>query len=191
MFQDIEPGENGAFHSSSLPLVQIHRMVRRQDNLQIEMAESPPVKIRKFKKEDLNKILEIEAQAFPKTAYSKEIFLSYAESLPDSFVVIERGGDMAGYMIFDRDGHIHSTAVRPRYRRMGFGRMLFRHASKEAKKNLWLEVRSKNSGAIAFYKSMGMKTIGKIPAYYGRDDALIMTFPEKREASDSNSNKDT
>jgi len=143
------------------------------------MAEKAPVKIRKFKIEDINKILEIEVEAFPKTAYSKETFLSYASSSPDNFIVIEAGKDIVGYIIFDISGHIHSTAVKPTYRRKGFGKMLFMHASKCAKKRLWLEVRSKNSGAIKFYKRLGMKIIGKIPDYYRSDDALIMALSQK------------
>ena len=52
------------------------------------MAEKVLAKIRRFKLDDIGKILEIEEQAFPKTGYSKEILLSYANTLPDSFVVI-------------------------------------------------------------------------------------------------------
>ncbi|HDH88456.1 MAG: GNAT family N-acetyltransferase [Deltaproteobacteria bacterium] len=135
--------------------------------------------IRKFKTEDINKILEIEEQAFPKTAYSKQTFLNYGTSLPDTFIVMETGDDIVGYIIFDRGGHIHSTAVKRTYRMKGFGRILFMHAVKCVGEKLWLEVRSKNSGAIAFYKKLGMKITGKIPNYYGKDDALIMEISHK------------
>ena len=135
--------------------------------------------LRKFQIEDINEILEIEEEAFPKTAYSKEAFLSYATSFPDSFIVIETGKDIAGYIIFDMSGHIHSTAVKPMYRRKGFGKMLFMHALKCAKERLWLEVRSKNTAAIRFYERLGMKIVGKIPNYYDEDDALIMVLSRK------------
>lgn len=138
------------------------------------MAEKALAKIRRFKVEDIGQILEIEEQAFPKTGYSKKILLSYANSLPDGFVVIETGTEIAGYIIFDMSGHIHSTAVKPAYRRKGFGKMLFTHAVKCTKKRLWLEVRSKNSGAIEFYERLGMKITRRVPDYYGSDDALIM-----------------
>ena len=143
------------------------------------MAEKGPPKIRKFKREDIHKILEIEEEAFPKTAYPKETFLYYAERVPDNFMILESGDDIAGYIIFDMDGHIHSTAVKPVHRRKGFGKMLFLHALVSAKKRLWLEVRSKNRGAIAFYKRMGMKITGKVTNYYGDDDALIMVLSEE------------
>jgi len=144
-----------------------------------QMDEKPLATMRKFKTEDINQITKIEEQAFPKTAYSKQTFLNYGNSFPDTFIVIETGDDIVGYIIFDKGGHIHSTAVKRTYRMKGFGRMLFMHAVKYARKRLWLEVRSKNSGAIAFYKSLGMKITGKIPNYYGSDDALIMEMSKK------------
>jgi ribosomal-protein-alanine N-acetyltransferase len=143
------------------------------------MDKKPLATIRKFKTGDINEILEIEEQAFPKTAYPKETFLHYANSFPDTFIVIEAGNDIIGYIIFDRGGHIHSTAVKRSYRRKDFGEMLFMHAVECVGKTLWLEVRSKNSGAIAFYKSLDMKITGKIPNYYGSDDALIMEMSQK------------
>ena len=131
-------------------------------------------KIRNFKTEDINKILEIEEQAFPKSVFSKATFLNYADNLPDTFIVVESNKEIVGYIIFDLTGHIHSTVVKQSYRRKGFGKMLFMHALKCAKKGLWLEVRSRNRGAIEFYKRLGMKIVGKIPKYYRNDDALIM-----------------
>ena len=138
------------------------------------MPETSVMRIREFKRGDIHAILEIEGQAFPKTAYSKRTFLHYAGRFPDSFFVLETNEGIAGYIIIDLDGHIHSTAVRPSYRRKGFGTMLFTHAVSRAPKSPWLEVRSRNSGAIAFYRAMGMNVLGKIPGYYGDDDALIL-----------------
>ena len=94
--------------------------------------------------------------------------------MPNHFIVVESNRDIVGYIIFDSTGHIHSTVVKPSYRRQGFGKMLFMHALTCTKKRLWLEVRSKNRGAIDFYQSLGMKIVGKITNYYGDDDALIM-----------------
>ena len=145
------------------------------------MAEKGIAKIRRFEMEDIVDILEIEEQAFPKTGYSKEILLHYANRLPESFVVIETGADIAGYIIFDASGHIHSTAVKPPYRRRGFGKMLFAHALRCTEKRLWLEVRSRNSGAIRFYERLGMKVVKTIPYYYGSDDALVMELGESEE----------
>ena len=138
------------------------------------MNEQHSAKIRKFEPEDIGKILVIERQASPKTACSKVMFLHYAAVLPNTFVVVEFDKDIVGYIIFDLTGHIYSTEVKPSYWRQGFGKMLFRYALRCAGKKLWLEVRSENRGAIDFYKSLGMKIVGKITNYYGDDHALIM-----------------
>jgi ribosomal-protein-alanine N-acetyltransferase len=135
-------------------------------------------KIRTFRKEDLPQIMDIENHAFPKTAYPKEFLLQYARRLADGFVVLEKGRDILGYIIFDQAGHVYSTAVKVSQRRRGFGTLLFAHASQHAGERLWLEVRSKNTGAIAFYRKMGMKVVGRIPEYYADDDALIMVVEE-------------
>ena len=145
------------------------------------MAEDTPVKVRTFKAEDMNQILEIETQAFPKTPYPKEVLLGYANTPSDRFLVLEAGKDLLGYIIFSKDGHIISTAVKPAQRRKGFGRMLFTYALNHAEKRLWLEVRSRNDIAIKFYENMGMKKIRKTRNYYGDDDALILVSGEKRE----------
>ncbi len=145
------------------------------------MAENTPAKMRTFKAEDMDQILEIETQAFPKTSYPRDVLLGYANRPTDRFLVLEAGTDLLGYIIFSKDGHIISTAVRPAYRRRGFGRILFTYALNHAEKRLWLEVRSRNDMAIKFYENMGMKKIGITRNYYGDDDALIMVSGVKRE----------
>ena len=148
----------------------------------LPMPKKSLAKIRRFTIEDIEKILEIEEHAFPKTAYSRETFLSYAKAPSNHFMVLEAGTDIAGYIIFDRGGHVHSTAVTPGHRRKGLGRQLFMHALACLDKGLWLEVRSRNSAAIQFYKALGMKIIGKVSHYYENDDALILALRQKQRA---------
>ena len=143
------------------------------------MPEKTSFTMRAFERKDIEKILEIEDQAFPKTPYSKDILLDYANRTSNRFVVLEVGQDILGYIMFSENGHIISTAVKPAYRRQGYGRLLFAHAQEQAEKRLWLEVRSRNKSAIRFYKEMGMKKIGKTRNYYGDDDALIMVSEER------------
>ena len=137
-------------------------------------AETALCTIRSFSLEDLKQILEIEREAFPKTGYPKDVILNYAKRLPDGFIVVETGQQIVGYMIFDQTGHVYSAAVRPSHRRKGFGRKLFLHASEQSYGKLWLEVRSKNTGAIGFYQRIGMRIVGRVEGYYHGDDALIM-----------------
>ena len=143
------------------------------------MAETATAGIRRFKTEDIDKILKIEMQAFPKTAYPKAVFLEYAEKDPDGFLVVEIDGAVEGYIIFDTGGHIHSMAISSEYRRQGFGKMLFMHAVKCAKTRLWLEVRAENQTAIRFYERLGMRIVRKIPNYYETDDALVMVLSQE------------
>jgi len=138
------------------------------------VAETAPCTIRPFLIEDLKQILEIEREAFPKTGYPKEVILNYAKRLPGGFIVVETWEQIVGYMIFDQTGHVYSAAVRPAHRRKGFGRRLFLHASEQSLGKLWLEVRSKNTGAIDFYQRIGMRIVGRVREYYHGDDALIM-----------------
>ena len=137
------------------------------------------IQIRQFGQGDIGEILDIEKGAFPKTPYPREIFRHYADVSPQTFVLISQGEKVLGYIIFDFSGHVISMAIREGYRRKGLGRSLVTHAMAQADSRLWLEVRTKNQGAIAFYRNLGMRTVGKIPGYYGNDDALVMTMTDR------------
>ena len=140
------------------------------------IKETSPIKIRNFRIGDIHELLEIEAQAAPKTSLPKEVFLQCAGRFPETFWVLEIDGDIAGYILFDKSGHVHSMVVKPRHRRKGLGTILMMRAQEQIPKSLWVEVRSKNTGAIEFYKRLAMKIVGKVQNYYGNDDALIMVL---------------
>jgi ribosomal-protein-alanine acetyltransferase len=137
-------------------------------------------RVREFRSKDIDRILEIEAEAFPKTACPKEVLLLYASRLSESFLVFEAEAGIVAYIIYDSEGHIISMAVKTSHRRNGIGTELLRHALRNVE-SLWLEVRSKNYGAIRFYEKMGMRAVGKANDYYDGDDALIMVLNEKNE----------
>lgn len=138
-----------------------------------------PIKIRPVKIKDLEDILEIENEAYPKSRYSRETFIYYLKHIPDGFVAINYNEGIAGYIIFESGGHLISIAIRKRFRRMGLGRKLIDYALQETRGKMWLEVRISNKGAIKFYQKLGMDVIGKIPAYYGKEDAIIMGINKK------------
>ena len=119
--------------------------------------------VRRFREEDVDAVMDIERQAFPKGRYPKELILEYAQKYPEGFIVLELENELAGYMIYDKEGHIFSMAVKPLFRRRGLGRMMFAHAREQAKDKLWLEVRSRNTSAIRFYEKMGMRIMGESP----------------------------
>ena len=144
-------------------------------------SEKRPVSVRRFEGADIGQVLDIERQSFPKSSYSKEVLLTYARLLPNTFMVVELDHEIAGYILFEPGGHVLSMAVDTASRKQGLGTALLKHARERAEGCLWLEVRSKNVSAIAFYRRAGMEITGRVPKYYGDDDALIMAPGQKEE----------
>ena len=139
--------------------------------------------IRPFSFSDLDSILQIESQSFPKSPYDWTTFLNLHTLYPETFLVYintNRGRkeeEVLGYIIFTQDGHIISIAVHPQDRRKGIGTQLLQRAMKTPHlKKVWAEVRRSNQGAQAFYAKLGFQITGSIPNYYGNEDALIVQW---------------
>ena len=137
--------------------------------------------IRRFSFFDLDRVLEIERQAFPKSPYNWATFANLQWLYPETFLVYvekippEEGAKIWGYITFSEDGHIISIAVHPERRRQGIGKTLVgRVITAPQVKRVWGEVRRNNAGAQAFYRSLGFVVVGMISNYYGNEDALIM-----------------
>ena len=85
----------------------------------------------------------------------------------------------AGGFIVDGDVQILKIGTDPAWRRRGIARQLISRVASDARdlgaKTVSLEVRVSNTGAQAFYETLGMCQIGKRPRYYSdREDAVIM-----------------
>jgi ribosomal-protein-alanine N-acetyltransferase len=139
--------------------------------------------IRPFSFSDLNRILEIERQAFPKSPYDWTTFINLHWLYPETFWVYidtESGREenqILAYLVFSRDGHIISIAVHPQHRRRGIGKKLLEKAIDAYHlEKLWAEVRKSNEGAQTFYLRMGFQIIGVVANYYGNEDALIVQW---------------
>ena len=147
--------------------------------------------IRPFSLSDLESILQIENQSFPKSPYDWITFLNLHTLYPETFLVYastnhgQKEQKILGYIIFSRDGHILSIAVHSHHRRKGVGRELLQRAMKTSSlKKVWAEVRRGNQGAQAFYSKMGFQMTGSVPNYYGNEDALIVQWtPVASESS--------
>ena len=145
--------------------------------------------IRRFSLPDLDRILEIEQQAFPKSPYDIATFLNLYWFYPETFLVYvhrnhgwEKGAILA-YIVFSEDGHIISIAVDPKWRKKGIGKALVDRAMNHPHiKKMKAEVRMGNTGAQAFYERMGFRVVGTVPDYYGDEDALVV---EKRTSRPS------
>jgi ribosomal-protein-alanine N-acetyltransferase len=139
--------------------------------------------IRPFSLTDLDRILQIEHLAFPKSPYDGMTFVQLHWLHPGTFWVYVGEGSkreqdqLLGYLIFSREGHIISIAVHPHDRKKGIGKELIEEAIQRFHFNrLWAEVRRSNGGAQTFYLKLGFKIVDEIPNYYGNEDALIVTW---------------
>jgi ribosomal-protein-alanine N-acetyltransferase len=139
--------------------------------------------IRPFSLSDLDSILQIENQSFPKSPYDGTTFLNLHYLYPETFLVHvntihgQKEEKILGYVIFSQDGHVISIAVPPRHRRKGIGTQLLQRVMKTPHiKKVWAEVRRSNQGAQAFYSKMGFQITDRVPNYYGNEDALIIQW---------------
>ena len=137
--------------------------------------------IRRFAFDDLERILEIVRQAFPKSPYDTTTFLNLHWLYPETFWVYVHKthgwekGRILGYLVFSQAGHIISIAVDPEWRRKGIGKSLLDRAMNHPRiRKVRAEVRMSNKGAQAFYERLGFRITAKVPNYYGDEDALIV-----------------
>ena len=90
---------------------------------------------------------------------------------------------VAGFAVMqfaDDSAHLNLLAVRPQYRRQGFGRQLLSWLHETAVTAgtfvIALELRATSAAAHAFYSALGYRDSGRAMAYYqGVEDAIRMT----------------
>src|SRR5437763_243120 len=85
--------------------------------------------IRRFRLADLDRLLDIERNAFPKAAYPRDMFLDLYEGCAPLFFVAIHGRSMAGYSVTctrPPRAELISIAVDRRFRRLGIADSLLR-----------------------------------------------------------------
>jgi ribosomal protein S18 acetylase RimI-like enzyme len=100
---------------------------------------------------------------------------------PDTLVVIARArGRLVGFAIMYfgiKDAHLLLLAVDPAQRRAATGRRLLEWLEKSARvagiATIQLEVRAKNQGARAFYRTLGYREVQLMPLYYDGREAAV------------------
>ena len=138
--------------------------------------------IRKFEKDDLPQILNIERVSF-KFPYDYFTFYYFFVKEPDGFYVAENGDSgIVGYIItYIRGvkGIIVSIAIKPEFKRKNIGSELLKEGLRclfKKVKEVELQVRLENKVAIIFYKKFGFKEVEQICNYYqDGEDALLMS----------------
>ena len=143
------------------------------------MSEAGP-HLRRMEAQDLSSVMQIDALCLPRP-WSAAVWRGELASPYGLYLVVEERGEVLGHIgVRHALGELHITtiAVRPKYRRRGLARALIA-AALAAYPNadrVHLEVRPTNRAALALYESLGFRTTGRRPRYYGDEDALLMTL---------------
>ena len=140
-------------------------------------------KIYDFKKEDLNKVINIENKCHL-TPWTKKNFTD-SYNAKNLFKVLKNGNDIIGYYIalFSADEcQLLNITVNLNLQKKGFGQQmmedLFNCCKKNNIANIFLEVRKSNLTAIGLYEKNGFNELGIRANYYGnkdkKEDGILM-----------------
>ena len=135
-------------------------------------------------KDDVEAVVEIEAEAYGKHHWAKSSFYDeMSNNLAKYYVAKTLEGEIVGYAgtwhIVD-EGHITTIAVKKEFLRNHIGEAIIQRiindCYKENIKYLTLEVRVSNNPAIKLYEKYGFRSLGTRKKYYqdNNEDALIM-----------------
>lgn len=155
------------------------------------------VHIRSAKFEDLAFLLKLEKEAFPifqqnsKQSIKKGIKSDFQEILvaEDTQDKKQAIGSMVLFK-YKKSLRIYSIGLLTAYQNMGIGKILLNYAKKYAMRNefekLILEVNSKNSKLIDWYKTRGFGFLSHLKDYYGPgEDAIKMGMNVDKESKET------
>lgn len=147
------------------------------------MSKELHIRIRKAKINDISVISGIEEQRFPNPWKENYLINELSHDISYFYVAeVISSNQVAGYIIFwiiEDELELHKIATALKYKKKSIGKKLFqfmlRTASQKKVKEIFLEVRKSNTGAIKFYESFDFQLAGVRPAYYmdPPEDALI------------------
>jgi ribosomal-protein-alanine N-acetyltransferase len=156
--------------------------------------------IRLFRREDLDRVIEINTTCLPEN-YSSYFYIDLYEKYPQVFLVAVVDGIAQGYVMcrmersmsktrrlgFARLCHVVSLAVMEPYRLRGIATALMSQVMENGVKyygatECFLEVRVSNTPAINLYNKLGFKQVRRIYGYYmNGEDAFEMARPLNEE----------
>jgi ribosomal-protein-alanine N-acetyltransferase len=140
-------------------------------------------RLRKFTPNDLQGVMQINRDTLPEN-YSDYFFMDLYERFPETFIVAEEEGKIAGYIMcrievglsnyglggLTRKGHVVSIAVLSRFRRKGVAQALISMALEGMRgykaKQCYLEVRVTNDAGVNLYKKLDFEVTRTIRGYY-------------------------
>ncbi|MFQ6054104.1 MAG: ribosomal protein S18-alanine N-acetyltransferase [Candidatus Bathyarchaeia archaeon] len=146
--------------------------------------------IRPFRPDDLRRIHEIETASF-RDPWPRGFFMCMHREASDLFLVAVMGGRVVGYAVGElrdnmhggpagplRIGRVLNIAVEAGERRRGVGTRLMEELELRFRRRkataAVLEVRESNTAARSFYGGLGYREAGRLTAYYGDEDAVVM-----------------
>jgi ribosomal-protein-alanine N-acetyltransferase len=140
--------------------------------------------IEPLRRRHLDEVLRIEQVSYPKP-WTRGVFqseLELARSGERHYLVARANGAVVGYaglMFVVGDAHVTNIAVDPEHQRSGIGTRLLAELAWEAIARgceaMTLEVRVRNVGAQALYRSFGFVPAGVRQRYYeNSEDAIVM-----------------
>ena len=149
-------------------------------------------KIRSPNLNDIETIIEIERESFPRP-WDESVFFQLALSsgrypIDETTVVIMdimEKVTVVGYVVWeeyseDKHGHILNLAVHEEHRRQGYGTRLLEHALDSLRlsqmETCELEVRESNHWARHMYEKAGMMAVDRRQGYYESEDAIIYSI---------------
>jgi ribosomal-protein-alanine N-acetyltransferase len=142
--------------------------------------------IRVCENENIPEVLSILARSPEAAQWSVQAIADALAASPGYHLVGIGGGQIAGFISSRRiavEGEILNLAVKPEFRRQGIGHALvsviLERFHREGVRQVFLEVRESNHGAIAFYQRLGFRQIGRREAYYSDPPgaALVLARP--------------
>ncbi len=134
-------------------------------------------KIKRFEWKDITEVMQIEREAFEKDRWDEIEFMKWHEMFPNGFLVAEdHNNKIIGYIICDREGYIHSIAVKRTEQRKGIGKALIEEETNIINTDeFYLHVRASNKNAIRFYEKLGFQKTQIFSGIYADgEDALHM-----------------
>jgi tRNA threonylcarbamoyladenosine biosynthesis protein TsaB len=142
--------------------------------------------VRRFRAEDAEAVTAMVAEAREAATWSRSSYVKFAQEDGAVALVSEGGGEIRGFLIGRRVGaqaEVLNMAVLASHRRKAEGTALLEAVLAEFElrevKNVYLEVRESNTGAIAFYEKHGFAKTGLRKGYYRNPEESAVTMGKK------------
>ena len=138
------------------------------------------IEIREIEDSELMDLFHIEQISFFNNYRISTLADMYGNS-SYKFLGIFNRNRIVGYIILLDSIDIYEVikiAISPNYRKKGLGKKLLNYVLDDLDKNLILEVRVSNKGAINLYESLGFKKINIRKGYYADtgEDGIVYLF---------------